>query len=109
MALTVRKTGLLNTAHLPDSLKPRKGKTLVVHVETPAWSYPPAHPDYTVLHCTGLGGCWEVRAQYLIEPPERSRPCANSTEKDFISEVRNLMIQHSLGAIEFSSHYGMLF
>lgn len=109
MSLTIRRTGLLSTAHLPNSLRPRKGKTLVVHIETPAWSCPPPHHDYTVMHCTNLGGRWEVRAQFLFEPPERSRAAANDTEKDFIMEVRNLMIQNKLDTIEFAAHYALLF
>lgn len=109
MSLTIRRTGLLNTAHLPSSLRPREGKTLVVHIETPAWACPPAHHDYTGMHCTNLGGRWEVRAQFLFEPPEGSRAAANDTEKDFIVEVRNLMIQNKLDAIEFAAHYALLF
>lgn len=109
MSLTIRRTGLLNTAHLPASFQPHKGKTLVVYVETPAWSDPPPHPDYTVMCCTGLGGCWSVRAQYSYEPPEGSRPASNDEEKNFIIEVRNLMIQNKLEGLEFSAHYGPLF
>jgi hypothetical protein len=67
MRLTIRRTGLLNTAYLPDSLKPRKGKTLVVHIESLAWSDPPAHPDYTVLRCTGLGRRWAVEARHALQ------------------------------------------
>jgi hypothetical protein len=109
MSLTIRRTGLLNTAHLPNSFKPRKGKTLVVHIENPAWSDPPAHPDYTVLHCTGLGRRWAVEARYITEPPKESRLAANDEEKTFIIDARNMMIEHSLTGIEFYCLYPLIF